>query len=239
MVGLVSPKHGIPVRVGTLPPSVAEATFGGRSPHAKATMTNHDLVQKLISDKTLTTPRIIDAFKAIDRKDFVLPETQDRAYEDRPLSIGYGATISQPTTVAIMLEKLQPEPGDKVMEIGTGSGYLTALLVQIVGDSGQIFSIEYIPELKELAGSNLKKYDFKNIKLLIGDGKIGLKKYRPFDRIISSASGKEVPKAWKEQIKINGRIVVPLGDNLVILDKVSKIKFKEEKIPGFVFVPLQ
>ena len=222
MVGLVSPKHGIPVRVGTLP-----------------SMTSQQLIEKLISEKTLQTPRIIEALKAIDRKDFVLPEDKNRAYEDQPLPVGYGATISQPTTVAIMLEKLQPQPANKIMEIGTGSGYLTALLAQISGDSGQVFSIEYIPELKEFAASNLKKYNFKNISLFTGDGKLGLNEYKPFDRIISSASSDRIPRAWKNQLKIGGRIVAPLGDNLVVLDKVSKRRFEEERYSGFIFVPLQ
>lgn len=202
-------------------------------------MTNQELIEKLISEKTLITPRIISAFKAVDRKDFVLPEEQNVAYEDRPFSIGCGATISQPTTVAIMLENLQSELGSKILEIGTGSGYMTALLAKIAGESGGIFSIEYIPELKELAEKNLKKYNFKNINLFTGDGKIGLKKFAPFDRIISSASGEEIPRPWKSQLKIGGRIVVPVGDDLVVLEKVSKRKFKEEKQPGFIFVPLQ
>ena len=213
---------------------------GGSSPSAPA-VTNQDLVEKLISDKTLITPRIINAFKAVDRKDFVLPEDQGRAYEDRPLSIGYAATISQPTTIAIMLEKLF-EKGDgvsKILEIGTGSGYLTALLAKIIDETGQIFSIEYIPELKEFAEANLKKYNFRNVSLFVGDGKEGLKEYAPFDKIVSSASGDEIPKAWKSQLKIGGTVVAPVGDNLVVLDKLSKRKFKENKISGFIFVPLK
>lgn len=202
-------------------------------------MTNDGLVEKLISEKTLVTPRIINAFKAIDRKDFVLIEDKDRAYEDRPLPIGYEATISQPTTVALMLEKLQPEPGDRVLEIGTGSGYLTALLAEIVGSKGKVFSIEYIPELKGLAEFNLRKYNFGNTALFTGDGKIGLKGYAPFDKIISSASGVEIPKAWKDELYVGGRIVAPLDGYLVVLDKLSKRKFREERNKGFIFVPLQ
>ena len=202
-------------------------------------MTNEDLTQKLITEKFLTTPQIINAFKSIDRKDFVLSEDKDRAYEDKPLSIGFGATISQPTTVAIMIEKLQPQEGDRILEIGTGSGYMTGLLAKIVGEGGKIFSIEYIPELKEFAKANLKKYNFKNISLFVGDGKAGLKEYAFFDKIISSASGDEIPKSWKEQLEIRGRVVAPVAENLVILDKLSKRKFKEEKIHGFIFVSLK
>lgn len=202
-------------------------------------MTSEDLVQKLISEKTLVTLRIIDAFKKIDRKDFVFLDDRGEAYEDRALSIGYGATISQPTTVAIMLEKLQPEPADRILEIGTGSGYLTALLAEIAGERGKVFSIEYIIELTGLAEFNLRKYNFNNAALFTGDGKKGLKAYSPFDKIISSASALEIPKNWKSQLKTGGRIVSPVADSLAVLDKASKRKFKEEKYPGFIFVPLQ
>ena len=222
MVGLRSPKPLISVRVGALP-------------H----LTNQDLVENLVSEKTLRASRIIDAFKTIDRKNFVLPQEQGMAYEDRPLSIGYGATISQPTTVAIMLEKLESRPGDRILEIGSGSGYMTALLAEIVGETGKVFSIEYIPELKGLAEFNLRKYDFRNVALFVGDGKAGLKDYAPFDKIISSASGDEIPGSWKSQLKTGGRIVAPVGDSLVVLEKASKRKFKEERIGGFLFVPLK
>lgn len=202
-------------------------------------MTNEDLVQKLISEKILITPRIIAAFKAIPREDFVLTEDRDRAYEDRPLSIGFGATISQPTTVALMLEKLQPGQNEKILEIGTGSGYMSALLAQTVGAGGKVFSIEYVIELKGFAEFNLKNYNFGNIVLFAGDGKVGLKTRAPFDKIISSASGAEIPKAWKAQLKTGGRIVAPLNENLVVLNKLSKRKFREERLRGFIFVPLQ
>lgn len=202
-------------------------------------MANDDLVEKLISEKTLVASRIIRAFKKVDRKDFILPEDQGRAYEDRPFSIGYGATISQPTTVGIMLEKLQSERASKILEIGTGSGYLTALLAEITGKKGKVFSIEYIPELTGLAEFNLRKYNFRNVGLFTGDGKAGLKDYAPFDRIISSASGDKIPRSWKAQLKIGGRIVAPVGESLVVLDKTSKKRFKEEKYQGFIFVPLR
>lgn len=210
-----------------------------RSSRDAPAVTRQQLIEKLISDKTLITPRIIDAFKKIDRKDFVLPDDQNEAYDDKPLSIGCGATISQPTTVGIMLEKLQPKRGNKILEIGTGSGYLTALLAEIAGESGKVFSIEYIPELTGLAEFNLRKYNFNNAALFTADGKKGLKAYAPFDKIISSASALEIPKDWKSQLKTGGRIVSPVADSLITLDKISKRKFKEERTPGFIFVPLQ
>ncbi len=229
MVNCSPPERDLGVQVPLLPPMNS----------------NSELVQKLISEKTLKTPLIISVFNKIDRRDFVLPEDQYRAYDDNSLPLGYGATISQPTTVAIMLEKLfEGDPStslgaSKILEIGTGCGYLTALLVQIVGSRGEVFSIEYVFELKELAEKNLESYDFKNINLFVGDGKFGLPDKAPFDKIISSAAAQEVPKAWKEQLKTGGRILSPVGSDLVILKKLTKGKFKEEKIYGFLFVPLQ
>lgn len=210
-----------------------------RSSRDAPALTKKQLFQKLISEKTLVTPRIIKAFKKVDRRDFVLTQDQDRAYEDRPFSVGYGATISQPTTVAMMLEKLQPQPGNRVLEVGTGSGYLTALLAEIIGRRGKVFSIEYVPELKGLAEFNLRRYSFKNVGLFAGDGKTGLNDYAPFKRIISSASGGEIPKSWKDQLRAGGRIVAPVGESLVVLDKASKKRFKEIKHRGFIFVPLR
>lgn len=201
-------------------------------------MTREGLIEYLIKNETLKTPRIIEAFKNIDRADFVLKEYQNQAYEDYPLLIGYGATISQPTTVAIMLENLNPETGDRVLEIGTGSGYLTALLAEIA-KNGIIFSIEYVPELKKFAQENLKKYNFKNIKLFVGNGKMGLVNYAPFDKIISSASGDQIPGEWKNQLKIGGKIVAPVKDNLIVLNKLSEKEFREIKYPGFLFVKLK
>lgn len=206
-------------------------------------MSNKELIENLISKKILITPDIINSFIKTDRAFFVLPQYKEEAYDDKPLPIGYGATISQPTTVAFMLEKLQPKPGDKILEIGTGSGYQTALLANIAGDKGKIYSIEYIPELKKFAEENLKRYfgnsKNKNIFLFVGDGKKGLKDYSSFDKIISTASGKEIPKQWKEQLKIGGRIVAPVGTDIVVLDKIGDNEFEEKKYPGFLFVELK
>ena len=112
------------------------------------------LVKELISSGYLKTPEIIDAFQKIDRKDFVSDEYKDRAYVNAPLPIGYGQTISQPLTVAFMLELLQPEKGNKILEIGSGSGWQTALLARVVGDEGRVFAIELIPELEQFGRKN-------------------------------------------------------------------------------------
>src|SRR3990170_6021596 len=131
-------------------------------------MTKADLIQELIETGYLKTPRIIDAFQNIDRVDFVPEPFKGEAYENYPLSIGFGQTISQPLTVAFMLELLQPKEGEKILDVGAGSGWLSALLAYIVGNplrqpangGGKIIGIERIPELKEMAEKNISKYNY-------------------------------------------------------------------------------
>lgn len=202
----------------------------------KSSLLNH-----LIEQGYLKTPEIIDAFKKIKRSDFVLEELKKEINVEEynaPLSIGYQQTISQPLTVAFMLELLQPKKGDKILDIGAGSGWQTALLCQITGKDGFVFAIERIPELKEFAKKNVEKYNFNNVEFICGDGSKGLKKGAPFDKIIAAASGKEIPSAWKEQLKIGGRLVAPVENSIWLLVKEDKDRFKEEEHPGFVFVPL-
>lgn len=186
----------------------------------------------------MKTDRIIKAFHRVNRADFLPSELEMEGEADIPLPIGYGQTISQPSTVAFMLELLQPEEEEKILEIGSGSGWLTALLSELVGKKGKIISIERLQNLKNMAEKNIKKYNYKNVKFICGDGYKGLKKEAPFDRIIASAESLEWPPAWKEQIKSNGRIVAPIKQSLAVADKVSKSKFKIREYPGFLFVPL-
>ena len=131
------------------------------------------LINDLIQSRYLKTPEVIDAFKNIKRKDFLLPEDKDSAEINSPLSIGYGQTISQPLTVAFMLEALQPKKGDKVLDVGSGSGWTVALLSQIVGDAGKVYGIEKIKELEKFAESNVLKYNFIKkavAEIIQGDG---------------------------------------------------------------------
>ena len=202
------------------------------------------LIDQLIKQKYLKSPVIIDAFKKIKRADFVPREVIREKGEDfvnqynAPLSIGFGQTISQPLTVAFMLELLRPEKGDRILDVGSGSGWQTAMLCQIVGPDGFIHAIELIPELKEFGENNVSKYDFKNVEFICGNGSAGLLDKAPFDKIIAAAAADEIPKAWKEQLKINGRLVAPVGNSIWLLIKKDKDKFEEKEYPGFVFVPL-
>lgn len=197
-----------------------------------------DLIDKLVEGGYLKTKRIIDAFKEIDRADFLPPEIKNQAQANIPLPIGWGQTISQPLTVAFMLELLNPQPNDKILDIGSGSGWQTALLCQIVGPKGKIYAIEYIPELKDFGQDNVAKYGFKNVEFICADGSKGLARKAPFDKIIAAASAEKIPLAWKEQLKVNGRLVTPVKESIWLLVKKGKDKFEEKEFPGFAFVPL-
>jgi len=199
------------------------------------------LIKELMEEGILKTPSIIDAFEKVDRKDFVPEELKDKAYLNTPLPIGYGQTISQPLTVAFMLELLQPEKGNRVLEIGSGSGWQTALLAHIVSGGGKVFAAELIPELMVFGRKNVAKYGFiknKTVEFHSLNATKGMPEEAPFDRIISAASGQELPAAWKEQLKIGGRIVAPVKDAIHLLIKKSETEFEEKVYPGFAFVPL-
>jgi protein-L-isoaspartate(D-aspartate) O-methyltransferase len=201
-----------------------------------------DLIDRLVQKKWLRTPIIIDAFRKIKRKDFLRDNLKDLYDANEALPIGYGQTISQSLVVAFMLEKLQPKQREKILDIGSGSGYTTALLAQIVGNKGKIISIELIPELKRFGEKNLLKYNFVKkgiVKFICADGSKGYKKEAPFDKILVSASvKKEIPKAWKDQLKIGGKIVSSVRESIWVLEKQTNNQFKKNEYPGFIFVPL-
>lgn len=199
------------------------------------------LIDSLIEQGWLKTSRIIEAFKKIKRIDFLPEDMKDLAELNEALSIGYGQTISQPLVVAFMLELLQPKPGDKVLDIGAGSGWTSALLSEIVGDKGKVIALEIIPELVEFGRKNITKYDFteKGIaEFVCADGSQGYEKEASFDKILCSAEAQEVSQAWKDQLKTGGRIVTPIGSSIWLFIKKSSEQFEEKEYPGFVFVPL-
>ena len=160
---------------------------------------------------------------------------------DEAMPIGCGQTISQPLTVAFMIEQLQPKQGDKILDIGAGSGWTTTLLAYIAGERGRVVALEIIPELKEFGEKNVSKYSFVKkgiVKFIKADGSFGYKKEAPYDKILASASALEIPQAWKEQLKVGGKIVAPIGESIWVLKKTSKNNFKTIKHPSFIFVPL-
>ena len=202
----------------------------------------NNLVDSLIEEGWLKTPRIIEAFRKIKRKDFLPEDTKHLAELNEALPIGFGQTISQPLVVAFMLEKLEPDKNDRVLDIGSGSGWTTALLAEIVGENGTVFSFEIIPELMEFGKKNVEKYNFlekRIVKFFCDDGSNGYREKAPYDKIlVSAALHKELPQAWKRQLEVQGRIVVPIGSSIWLFVKKSEDKFQQYEYPGFAFVPL-
>jgi protein-L-isoaspartate(D-aspartate) O-methyltransferase len=200
------------------------------------------LINDLISQGWLKTTRIIEAFRKIKRIDFLPEDIKHLAELNEALPIGWGQTISQPLVVAFMLELLQPLPGNKILDVGSGSGWTTALLAEIVGKEGKVVAVEIIPELLEFGKKNVTKYNFIEkgiVEFVWADGSKGYQKEAPYDKIlVSAAVQKKLPKAWKEQLKISGRIVTPIGSSIWLIHKKSEKEFEEIEYPGFVFVPL-
>lgn len=205
-------------------------------------MNYQELISHLVKEGYLKTPRLIEAFKKIDRANFVREDDLPEAYVNAPLPIGFGQTISQPLTVAFMIELLQPKSGDKILDVGAGSGWQTAILAEIVGSKGKIFAVEIIKELAEFSRHNIEKYNFISegrVQVKQGDATAGFLKEAPFDKIIAAAAGEDkIPSAWKEQLKIGGRIVAPIASDIVLLNRENNEDFKEQRFGGFAFVPL-
>jgi len=201
-----------------------------------------ELIKKLIIDGVLKTPRLIGAFYRIGRQDFLLAEYRDQAAADHPLPTSHGQTISQPWTVAFMLELLQPGQGEKILDVGSGSGWQTALLAELVGPDGKVTAIERIPDLSRFGQANAGKYNFNNIEFICGDGTRGYKRSAPYDKIIVAAAAEiGIPDILLQQLKVGGRLVIPVGkyeQEMVMVDKISDNDFREKKFPGFQFVPL-
>lgn len=202
-------------------------------------MDQKELVKHLIFSNVLKSENIIEAFEVIDRADFVLEQCLHEVYEDHPLQIGFGQTISQPTTVAFMLELLQPSADDKILDVGSGSGWTTALLSKIVGPHGIVFGVELIRELVEFGRKNLQKYKFSNAEILQAGDVLGLSKEAPFDKILVSAASDNFPEELVEQLRICGRMVMPIKNSIWKIDKISDTEIRKKEFPGFVFVPLK
>ena len=199
------------------------------------------LIKDLIRAGYLKNPFLIEAFEKIDRIDFVPENFKNEAYLNQPLPIGFGQTISQPLTVAFMLELLEPKPDEKILEVGAGSGWVSALLAQVVGENGRVYAIERVPEICKFGKQNIAKYNFIEkgiVNFVCGDASKGYFKKAPFDKVIAAAASKDVPEAWKKELKIGGRLVMPVGNSIVVLDKISQNEFEKREFFGFSFVPL-
>lgn len=196
-----------------------------------------ELVETLIREGTLKNEYIIDAFRAIDRVNFVPQESVPFAHLDRPIHIGFQQTISQPTTVAFMLELLGVERGEKVLDIGAGSGWTTALLGHIVGKEGSVLGIERIEELVEFGEKNIAPYNMSHIRIEKAGVVLGKPENAPFDKILVSASARILHNEILSQVREGGVIVLPVRD---AVQKITRFEHQPiiETFEGFIFVPL-
>jgi protein-L-isoaspartate(D-aspartate) O-methyltransferase len=182
--------------------------------------------------------KVSEAFQAINRADFLRDEAKQARDIDTPLSIGHGQTNSQPSTVRLMLEWLNSQPGDKILDVGSGSGWTTALLSHVVGPTGEVYAVEKIPELVKFGADNNNRAGTKNVRFFEAGKVYGLPDFAPYDRILVSAAASKLPKELLRQLKIGGRLVVPVKNSIYVIDKTHKDIYESREYPGFVFVPL-
>jgi protein-L-isoaspartate(D-aspartate) O-methyltransferase len=199
-----------------------------------------DMVEHQIAARGIRSAAVLGALRKVPREEFLPERLREFAYEDSPLPIAAGQTISQPYIVALMTEALDLKGGEKVLEIGTGSGYAAAVLAEIAAD---VYTVERISELAEKAISALKALGYGNVHVVHGDGTLGWSAAAPYDAIIVAAGGPEVPESLKQQLKVGGRLVIPVGTDpraqeLVRVTRISNDKFESEDIADVRFVPL-
>ena len=197
-----------------------------------------DMVEQQIIRRGISDPRVVESMRRVPRHEFVLPQDKAKAYEDGPLSIGEGQTISQPYIVALMTQNLKLNQKKTVLEIGTGSGYQTAVLAE---NSGWVVSVERIPALAERARKILEKLSYTNVEILVGDASLALTQEQSFDAIIMTAASPQRPDYLFDRLNSDGRLVVPIGNRetqMLTLFIKSREKIEEKKLCSCVFVPL-
>jgi len=202
-----------------------------------------DMTKRLVQWGYLTKPEIIAAFKKVPRHEFMPQNVRGYAHVDQPMPIGHGQTISAPSMIAIMLESLDLKPGQKVLEIGAGSGYNVALIAEIIGPEGEVFTIERVAELVEFGRRNLERTGYGRVKVMAGDGTCGYKEKAPYDRILVTACAPELPKPLIEQLKIGGKLGAPIGHHYMfqtwtVAEKRSEKDINVRECVGCSFVPL-
>ena len=198
------------------------------------------LVKELKNEGYIRTPEVEKAFLEIPRENFVPYHLKKSAYLDIPLEIGFGQTISAPHMVAIMCEALVLKKGQKVLEIGSGSGYHAAIVSKIIGDKGKVYSVERIKELADMARENIRKTGIKNVEIFVGDGSLGLEKFAPYDRIYVTCAAPDIPKPLIDQLKDSGLLLIPVGRyycDLILLKKENG-KISTKNLGECAFVPL-
>lgn len=185
--------------------------------------------------------KVSKAMLRVPRHRFVPEDSQDVAYIDTPLDIGYGQTISAPHMVAIMCELLELGEGQKVLEIGAGSGYNAAVIAELIGKNGHVYTVERIEPLVKFAEKNLKEMGYENVTVLLEDGSMGFSKYAPYDRIVVTCASPGIPEPLLEQLKPGGIMLIPVGtysQELIKITKDSMGNIHKERKGGVIFVPL-
>lgn len=196
------------------------------------------MVAEQLESRGITDSRVLAAFKKIPRHIFIPEELRGSAYADHPLPIGEGQTISQPYIVALMTQLLRLTGPERILEIGTGSGYQAAVLAEL---AKEVYSVERFPDLASRAKDLISGLKYANVQVIVGDGTLGLPQYAPFDGIIVTAAAPAIPGPLIEQLKEGGRLVIPIGESFsqmltIAYKKEGKIEL--EKICACVFVPL-
>lgn len=204
----------------------------------KYTQLRNRMVENQIRDRGITDRAVLEAMRQVKRHLFIPEDRRNRAYNDGPVPIGYGQTISQPFIVAYMTMIIEPEPDSKVLEIGTGSGYQAAVLSKIVD---QVYTVEIIPELGKSAKERFNKLDYQNITSKIADGYYGWEEHAPFDAIVVTAAAEHIPPPLIKQLKKGGKMVIPVGSpmqvqSLMLVEKMYNGKVKTRSLFPVRFV---
>lgn len=197
------------------------------------------MVEQQLKRRGITSPAVLEAMRKVPRHCFVEEALQESAYNDYPIPVGEGQTISQPYMVALMTEMLDVAPTHTVLEVGTGSGYQTAVLAEM---AQQVYTIERLPKLAQNARAVLERLKYYNVQVKVGDGTLGWKEDAPYDRIIVTAGAPAVPEALKDQLKVGGKLVAPVGSRysqvLNVVTKHENNRLEVEKTCPCVFVKL-
>ncbi len=198
------------------------------------------MIERDLKGRGIYDPAVLAAMREVPREEFVRPELVEQAYEDHPLPIDEGQTISQPYMVAYMAESLELAPTDRVLEIGTGSGYSAAVLSRI---AAEVYTVEHFAGLATSADERLQRLGYDNVRIFVGDGTLGWPELAPYDAIVVTAGAPRVPEPLLEQLVVGGRLIVPVGPNhfvqsLVRVRRVKKDEYKQENLMAVQFVPL-
>jgi len=200
----------------------------------------HLMVEHQLERRGIRDPLVLEAMRSVPREAFVPPELADEAYADGPLPIGEGQTISQPYIVALMVEALELRGGERVLEIGAGSGYAAAVLAEI---AAEVYTVERHAPLAREARERLRALGYDHVQLRVGDGSRGWPEHAPYAAIVVAAGAPEVPEALEEQLAVGGRLVIPVGQGrtlqeLLRLRRLSETEYQREELGGVRFVPL-